>query len=239
MNINTKKTSGLSLYLNTVALLFLLFSSCVKAPVSTNTSTPEAAVNFIQASPDEPAVNLSFNNTKFGVTYLNYGQSTSYLAVNTGVNIASFNNASNSAVILTDTLNFNANAFYSVFLVNKPQHPGVFLLTDTLKQPATGAANIRFINLSPDAPAVDLVIKGGPVLVPNRPYEAFSSFAPLTAGQAYTFEVHTAGTSTVLASITNYNVQLGYTYTFWLYGLAAGTSAADQLSLDVIINAVP
>lgn len=225
--------------MNMIALFPLLFSSCAKTPVSTNTATSQAAVDYIQASPDEPAVNLFFNNTKFGITSLSYGQSTSYEAVNSGVNVAVFENAANSTTLLKDTLSFNANTFYSVFLANTPQHPEVFLLTDTLKQPATGAANIRFVNLSPDAPAVDLVVKGGAVLVPGRPYKAFSSFAPLTAGQAYTFEVHTAGTSTVLASLTNYNIQLGYTYTFWLYGLKAGTSTADQLSLDVIINAVP
>jgi hypothetical protein len=181
--------------------------SCTKSDIALNTTPLPTAISFIQASPNEPPVNLYLNGVKFASSTFNYGQSAGYLAINSGVYSVAFTSDIDGKVLLTDSINFKAETNYSLFLANKPGQPEVVLLTDTLNQPAAGNASIRFINLSPDAPAVDLVEKGGPVLVSNRAYKGFSSFSPLAGNQFYTFEVHRAGTSTVLATLNNLKLE--------------------------------
>jgi hypothetical protein len=211
-----------------------LLSSCAKQQIQINTQTPTtyAAVNFVQASPDEPGLNLAFYNTQFNTSSIAYGTYSGYLAIYSGIDTVRISNASNAAVVLSKPINFSQSTPYTLFLANKATSPEFFVLQDTLNTPANGNASIRFVDVSPDAPAVDLVIKGGASLVTNRSYKGFSSFQPILANTIYTFEVHQAGTATVLASLSSLKIQAGVTYTLWFHGLAANTSTADQLALD-------
>ena len=221
----------------TIGLPVLMLSSCLKTPVSQNYSTPVAAVMFTDASPDQVPLDLFINNFGVNQSPINYGQNTGYFGINAGTNSVSLYADATRKSILSDTINFVQNTTYSVFLVNKVSQPQIFMMTDTIISPSTGNASIRFVNLSPDAPAVDLVVKGGSTLVSNRSFKGFSSFAPITGNSFYTFEVHQAGTATVLATLSNVKINAGYVYTIWFHGLTAGTTAADQLSVDIINNA--
>lgn len=214
----------------------LMLQSCTKSDIVFNTTPLPTAVSFTQASPDQPPVNLYLNGARFASSTFNYGQSAGYLAINSGVYAVAFTSDIDGKILLADSINFKAETNYSLFLANKAAQPEVVLLTDTLNAPAAGNASIRFINLSPDAPAVDLVEKGGPVLVTNRAYKGYSSFSPLTGNQVYTFEVHRAGTSTVLATLNTVKLQTNTIYTLWFHGLATGTTVADALSLDILTN---
>jgi hypothetical protein len=219
-------------------LLSLLLTSCVKSSnnINTNTNTPIAAVAFTQASPDENPLNIIINGTRINQFAFNYGDSSPYITLNAGKSAIVFSDNATAKAILTDTVNLVPNTNYSLFLINSTSNPGAFLLTDTLTKPTAGNAAIRFINLSPDAPAVDLVIKGGAVVVANKSYKGYSSFAPIP-GNTATLEVHQAGTATVLATLGKVNFAPGYLYTIWFHGLAAGTTATDKLSVDIINNA--
>lgn len=216
----------------------LLSSSCSKSPAGTNMSTPQAALSVIQACPDEAALDLLINNSRVNQAPITYGQNTGYFAMNSGSNIISFNNDATMQKILADTASFNPNTIHTLFLTNTVAKPQVFALTDTLVAPTGGNASVRFVDVSPDAPAVDLVVKGGATLVSNRSFKGFSSFAAIPGNSFYNFEVHKAGTSTVLATLSNVKINAGFVYTIWFHGLNSGTTAnGDELSADFMINA--
>jgi hypothetical protein len=223
-------------FIFSAGLLSLLLTSCAKTPMNINTTPPPlAAVTITQASPDQPPMQIIIDNTRINQLPFNYGDSSPYLDLYAGKSSITFLDNATSKTILTDTINFLQNINYSLFLINSVSNPGVLLLTDTLAKPTTGNAAIRFINLSPDAPAVDLVVQGGAVLVANKSYKGYSSFIPISGNTAY-LEVHQAGTSTVLATLSKVNFAPGYLYTIWFHGLAAGTTATDKLSVDIITN---
>ena len=127
--------------------------------------------------------------------------------------------------------------YYTAFLANTPAKAELFVLTDTLAQPAAGKTAIRFVNLSPDAPAVDLVIKNGPTMFTNKAYKGYSGFLPLTGNQTYTIEVHQAGTSTILAKAVDVQLTANNLYTVWFHGLSAGTAGTDGLTVSVYLTA--
>ncbi len=221
-----------------VGLLTLSLSSCLKSYKNQYYSPPAAIVTFIQASPDQPPLDFSLDNNRVNESPLAYGNIVDYFRAYTGKRNTNFYNHSTGNVILSDTVHLNQNVYYSLFLVNTVAHPQTLLLTDSITRPAAGSAGIRFVNLSPDAPAVDLVVTGGAVLVPNKAFKGYSSFANTPGNTSYNLEVRQAGTSTVLATLPNVTLNSGFVYTIWLRGLVASANTTDQLGISVMPNAV-
>jgi hypothetical protein len=220
--------------LGAVCLLSLLLSSCLKSKSYPN--PPIALVSFFQASPDEPLLDLYFNNDKVNYNPISYGTGLGYFNAYAGLRTVNFYVDNTMSQLYSDTLTLTANKVYSLFLVNAPAAPAIVVLNDTISRPATNTASIRFVNLSPDAPAVDLALNDT-VKVSNKIYKGFSSFIPVTGNKTYSFQVLQKGTTTVLASLSNVFLTPGYVYTIMLTGLSAGTTSADKLSVYYMTNA--
>ncbi|MGZ3811141.1 MAG: DUF4397 domain-containing protein [Mucilaginibacter sp.] len=221
--------------LSAICLLSVLLSSCLKDN-NNYYQPPVAFLSFVQASPDQPSLDFYLNNNKVNYNPISYGNEIDYIRAYTGTRTANFYNENSMTKIFSDTIHLNPNVAYSLFLANTTAHPELVLLTDSLSRPASGNSGIRFVDVSPDAPAVDLV-QGGTVLVSNKSYKGFSSFLPIQGNKTYTFEVHQKGTNTVLATLSNVNLNAGQVYTIWFHGLAGATNNTDKLSADIITNA--
>jgi hypothetical protein len=219
-----------------VCLISFLLTSCLKNNDSTY-NPPTGLLAFIQASPDEPPLDFNLNGNRVNLGALYFGDNIDYVSAFAGSRVANFYSAGTTTPILSAPITVNQGTAYSLFLVNRASSPQVLLLTDTLNKPTTGNASVRFVNLSPDAPAVDLAVQGGAVLVSNRSFKGYSSFVPVAAKTGYTFEVRRAGTSTVLATLTNVPLVSGSVYTIWFGGLAASSNSNDKLSANIITNA--
>ncbi|MDB5131049.1 MAG: hypothetical protein JWR02_798 [Mucilaginibacter sp.] len=234
---NYKNISKTLLTIIGIAGLLSLYS-CSKVDTTQYTNPPAALLTFIQASPDQPTLDFLLDNNKINYSPLSYGDNTNYFQAYTGRRNVSFYNHSSGSAILSDTIHLYQNVSYSLFLVNTTANPQILLLTDTVSRPPAGSAGIRFINVSPDAPAVDLAITGGTVLVPNKGFKGHSSFANIGGNASYNLEVRRAGTTTVLATLPTVTLNGGFVYTIWLHGLVASTSSTDQLGIGVITNGV-
>ena len=218
------------------ALPALFLSSCSKTNGNYVSKTPVTGIALIQASPDAPPLDVFINNALVTSTPINYGQSFGYTTFDAGSDAIRLTNHATLKTILADTVQFNQNTTYSLFIANTANNPQFFLLTDTLAEPATGNASVRFVDLSPDAPAVDLVIKSGATIASNRIFKGYSSFAPLAGNTFYTFEVHLAGTVTVLASTASIKINAGSVYTIWFHGLVESTNSSDKVAVDIFNN---
>jgi hypothetical protein len=236
--MKTFKNSSKKLVLGICAgcLISFLLTSCLKTDNSAYTP-PTALLSFIQASPDEPPLDFFLNSNKVNAGSLYFGDNIEYVSAFAGARTAYFYTAGTTTPILSAPITLNQGIAYSLFLAGKSTSPEVLLLTDTLNKPSTGNASVRFVNLSPDAPAVDLAVQGGSVLVANRSYKGFSTFVPVPAQSNYTFVVRQAGTNTVLATLSNVPMVSGTVYTIWFGGLVASTGNNDKLSANIITNA--
>jgi len=139
------------------------------------------------------------------------------------------------------TLRFSAtlkpNIAYSLFMVNTASNPGILLVTDSISQPAHGIATVRLINVSPDAPAVDLAVKDSAAFITNKAFKSFSSFIPKAGGKTYTFEIRQHGTNTVLTTMSGVTLNSGLVYTIWLHGLLNTAITTEKLTADIVTNA--
>jgi hypothetical protein len=229
---SSKKRAGI---VGMVCLLAVSFSSCLKN--DRTVQPPVAALSVINASPDAPALDFYLDDNKANSQSFAYGGGLDYVGAYTGKRTGTFKTGGTGTVYKADTLTLEGNKYYTLFLANTAGHEEFIKLSDTLAKPADQKAGIRLINLSPDAPAVDLAIKDGAVLVANKSYKGYSPFKPVTATQKYTLEIRQAGTATVLATITNITLNNGSLYTVWLQGLAApGTPDAKKLAAKVQNN---
>ena len=144
------------------------------------------------------------------------------------------NASGTSTTVINATLPFVANKSYSVFAIDSLSVISPIVLEDNLTTPAAGKAHIRFIHLSPDAPAVDVALDGGAVVFGDYVFGENSEFTPLDAG-IYDLEVRVAGTSTVALDLDPIELSAGKIYTVFAKGFLGG-SGAQALGAQIIVN---
>lgn len=214
----------------------LVFTSCLKSK-NDYTPPPLAYVTFFQASPGEQPLDLYFNSNKVNQLPLNYGDAIDYFQAYPGLRTINLYHSGGTSVVYTDTATLKPNIAYSLYMVNTAANPGIFLVTDSISRPANGMATIRLVNVSPDAPAVDLAVKDSVAFVTNKGFKSFSSFIPKVGGQTYNFEIRQHGTNTVLTTLSGVTLNSGLVYTIWLHGLASTALTNEMLTADIVTNA--
>lgn len=197
-------------------------------------SVDKSSVMVTHASPDAPGVDLLVDNTKVNSAALTFPNSTGYLSVNSGTRNIKVNVAGTSTTVINADLPLVKNVSYSIFAVNTVASIEPLVIEDDLSAPATGNAHVRFIHLSPDAPAVDIAVDGGAVVFPDVTFKEYSDFTPLPAG-TYDLEVRVAGTTTVALDLDPIVVEAGKIYTVFARGLLTGTGN-QALSAQIIVN---
>jgi hypothetical protein len=192
-----------------------------------------ALVKVIHASPDAPGVDLLVDNMVAG-TNLTFPNNTGYLSVNSGTRNVKVNVTGTSTTVIEANLPIMTNKNYSVFAVNAVANLEPIVLEDDLSTPASGKAHVRFVHLSPDAPAVDITLTDGTVVFGDYIFKEASAFTPLDAG-TYNLQVRLAGTSTVVLDLPNIALTAGKIYTVFAKGFVAGTGA-QSLGAQIIVN---
>lgn len=192
-----------------------------------------AQVMVVHASPDAPGVDLLWDDAMAGMNLV-FPNNTGYLDVTTGDHNAKVNVTGTSTTVIDADLTLEPGAVYSVFAVDSVSKIAPLVVADDLTAPAAGMAHVRFIHLSPNAPAVDVAVMGGPTLFANRSFKDAADFVPVMAG-SYDLEVRLAGQSTVVLSVNGVNLQDGRIYTVFARGFVGG-AGGEALGAEIIEN---
>lgn len=218
----------------TLAATSFMFVGCSdeESPV-TPTTPSNSLVKVVHASPDAPGVDLLVDNTVAG-TNLTFPNNTGYLTVPSGTRNVKVNVTGTMTTVIEANVPFILDRNYSVFAINSVANIEPLLIEDDLTAPAQGKAHVRFIHLSPDAPAVDITLTDGTVVFGNRAFKDFTAFTPLDAG-TYDLQVRVAGTSTVALDLPGITVESGKIYTVFARGFLNG-SGTQALGAQIIVN---
>jgi hypothetical protein len=216
--------------LNVLAALLLSATSALAAG---------PRVRVIHASPDAPAVDV-WADGKPAFTNAPFKGITPYAALTAGAHqFQVVPTGMTSPAVISATLTLAADKDYSVAAVGKLADIAPLVLEDNNAAPATGKAHVRFVHASPDAPAVDIAVKGGPVIFSNVAYKGVGTYTPVDAG-TYDLEVRPAGKTDVVLSIPGVKLENGGVYTAWAMGLAGGDPKLTAvLSVDRAPSAAP
>jgi len=222
----------------TLAALAFTAASCDKDDDDDN-DMGTAQVMVVHASPNGPAVDVRVNNA-VAVSNLAYPNNTAYTAVNAGSTNLKVSPAGTTTYVIDANVNLAANTNYSVFAIDSVSKIKAAVVSDNLAAPAAGKAHVRFFHFSPNAPAVDIAVSGGPVLFSNRTFNDQSTnnsvigFTPVDAG-TYNIDVRPAGSSSVVLAVPGVKFEAGKIYTVFAKGFLGGTGA-QALGAQVIVN---
>lgn len=216
-------------------MLIFMADGCSKDDSPTSPSTNSAMVMAVHASPDAPAVDILVDGV-VAKSNLGFTENTPYLPVAVGTHNVKINVAGTSQTVLElPAVPVTAGLVSSVFAIGYAENLGIMLLLDDLTSPSAGKSKIRFLNLSPNAPAVDLTDTDGNILFGDVSFgDEVSDFDETDAG-TYNTQVRQAGTSEVLLDGQNITLTAGKIYTVFLEGIVGG-EGAQTLGTTVIVN---
>jgi LPXTG-motif cell wall-anchored protein len=206
------------LYLLGVTVLALATVTSVFAQSS------QARVRVVHASPDAPAVDVLVNDGRAfaGAAFKGI---TDYAALDAGTyGVKVVPAGATTPVVIDANLDLAAGTDYTVVALGQLANIEPLVLTDDNSAPAMGKAHVRFVHASPDAPAVDIAVKGGPTLFSNVAFKGTGDYLPVDAG-TYDLEVRAAGTENVALAVPGVELEAGTVYTIFAMGLAGGTPA--------------
>jgi hypothetical protein len=178
-----------------------------------------ALVRFAHLVPDAPAVDiLSGGNKVFEAQ--GFKDVTYYAEVPAGSLTLTLQTTGQTPAKVADvTIRVQAGKHYTVMALGAAATLKTRLVEDRLA-PAEGMARVRIVHASPDAPAVDVALKGGPVLFRNLAFNQLSGYGVVPEA-VYNLEVRPTGTTSVALRLDGVAFEAGKVYSVFAVGLLA------------------
>lgn len=227
-----------TLWITAILALGLFATACSDSDNNPTAPTqPTASVLITHASPNAPGVDIVVDNAGSpAVTNLQFPANTGYVQLPAGTRNVKVNVTGTSTTAINADLALEAGKVYSVFAIDSVARIEPLVLVDDLTAPAAGKAHVRFVHLSPNAPAVDVgLANGGATVFGNVAFKEFLGFAPLDAG-TYDLDVRVANTATVALPLRGITLEDGKIYTVFAKGFL-GVTGDQALGAEIIVNA--
>lgn len=187
-------------------------------------------VRVVHAVPDAPNVDL-YANDNLIVNNLSYGDYTEYLEVPAGTyRLSLYPTGTKNSPVLTNMLTVGGNDILTVAAVGELSNIGLLAIMDANTPMSPGKAMIRFLHLSPNAPAVDITLPDGTVIFGNVSFEQITPYLEVPP-MNYTLQVRLAGTTTVVLTVPNINLSSDEFYTVYAIGFAGGEPELEAMLL--------
>ncbi|MTK12482.1 MAG: DUF4397 domain-containing protein [Clostridiaceae bacterium] len=185
-------------------------------------------IRIFNASPNSPALDI-YANGNLIVKDLAYKEFSQYLPVSSGnYNIKVYPSGQITNPVIDSNINIPANTVFNVAIIGT--FPNISLYT--IQEPTTaqnfGRACIRFINLSPNSPAVDIKLSDGTNVFRNVGYKGITDYACIPPG-TYTFIINLAGTENIVLTVPNVNLAPNTYYTIYTVGLVEKSPALEAV----------
>lgn len=224
-------------FIYTLSFLIFLFSltSCENEDNYYYTYNPNSAFGIIaNASPSSGDLFFYADNNAINNSGLNYTDANGYNNFYTGNRVLTLKNSNGNAITSTN-INLHQGDFFSVFAVNTFDKIELISYNDKLKLPSSANKSmIRFINLSPDAPAIN-ILNNSTFLGTNLPFKTASDFIELESGSKQII-INSSTTGNQLLN-TSIELKQGRIYTFYTKGfINPPPSSNDNFSLEKIQN---
>ncbi len=197
-----------------------------------------AKVRVGHFSPDAPAVDVYANGGAI-LSDVSFGTLSDYLEVPGGTYtievVAAGADPADGAVIGPVDLDFAAGTMPTVAATFSHENIEAQVLADD-PMPQDGIAQVRVVHFSADAPAVDVALDGGDVVVPDLAYPNATGYLDLPEGE-YDLEIRAAGTTDVAFDIDPLMLDGGNSFTVFAIGSLADGSFTVLPAVDASLMA--
>ncbi|WP_066503112.1 DUF4397 domain-containing protein [Abyssisolibacter fermentans] len=178
-------------------------------------------LRFMHASPDAPGVDIYLNNSLVA-SNLRYQGFTPYMPLLPGsYNVKVYAAGMQTDPVINTTIDVLQDADYTVAVAGTLNNLKPVIISDTAMAMPGNEAQIKFVHLSPDAPAVDVTLPNGVELFENIEYKEISPNS-LVPPANYTIQVRDNATKQVVLTVPNVLLKANKYYTVYAVGLLNG-----------------
>lgn len=246
-NYKTKRETDNKLILlmtifRTLTYIFLtitLMQSCSKGDNSVSgnfglagdkNNVAACSVSFIHAAAGAPSLDLKLDETRLNVLYFNYSDRIKYFNSYVGKHKLSILYPFSNAPLFTYQVDLEEGGIYSVFITDTASKMNAIAIKDNAIYAREDSVKIRFANMSPDAPALSLFVRGSDKpIATNISYKKGSAFVSLVQGNGIQFEIKTSSGNKLLATSAPVNLNNNDSYTVWCGGYLKGNVANNTM----------
>lgn len=178
----------------------------------------DACINVVHASPDAPNVDIYLDG-QLALSNLAFGWYSGWIPVPAGdhqIQVTATGTAPDTAVI-DATVTLESGVAYQVAATGQLANIAPAIFETDLSELSADTARVRVIHASPDAPAVDVAVTGGDVLISDLTFPNASEYLEVPAG-AYDLEVRPAGTMDVALALPGVQLDGGTVYDIFAIG---------------------
>src|SRR5215217_5261216 len=193
--------------------------------------TGQAQVRVAHLAPDAPNVDVYVNGDPV-LTDVPYTTVSEYLSLPAGTQqVTVYATGDTTSPVIDAPVKLAAGGAYTVAAVGLVADDSLTaqVYEDDLRSPASGNAKVRVVHASPDAGPVDVIPRGGEVLVSGLRFPDASPYAEVPAG-TYTLDVNAAGTKKTALTVPGATLASGGVYS----AFAVGTVYADSLNVLLV-----
>ena len=192
-----------------ISALLALAGTLAAAPAFAATR-PGGHLRVAYFSPDGPNVDVYVDGTR-SLSSIGYKTVTTYQVLPAGSHRVDFRDAGSDPAaqpIASATTTLAAGSYRTVAAAGKAAALTAVVFDDGFTEPAQGKAQIRAIHFAPEVPAVDIAIKGGPVIFSGVGFDAATGYSTVASG-SYDLEFRAAGSDQVLLTAHGVNLKAG------------------------------
>lgn len=190
-------------------------------------------VRILHASPNTPAVDI-YANEDLIVNNFAYTEFTQYLPVPSGnYNVKVYPTGKTTNPIINTDVFIPEGTLTNIAVVGKLPDISLFQISESIIPANQGEPCVRFVHLSPNAPAVDVKLEDDSIVFENVSYKNVTNYVCVPAG-TYSFKVTPTGSNDVVLTIPDVKLDSNFLYTIYAVGLVGGTP-----ELKVIVATEP
>jgi hypothetical protein len=222
-----------------VAAAGMLFTACLKNNDNNNAQTPVAGLMGFNLAPDQSAVVITLSGNSLTQSPLDYTNFTgAYQNIYPGDRTVQSFNAQGNNSLASASFNFEANKYYSVFVVGYGNNYRNIISTDHFDSLSTtqGNAYIRYINAIADSvnkPAVTISAGANSVVNESASLGAVSEFKAVAPGDV---SIAVKNATAAIDTSRTITVEQNKVYTVLLIGMPGATDAAKKVQIRFIQN---
>ncbi|MCI1943785.1 DUF4397 domain-containing protein [Clostridium luticellarii] len=185
-------------------------------------------IRFLNASPNSPAIDIYLNERLLSRN-LSYKSFSDYTNIPYGTyNIKVFPAGSVENPIVDQNLTIPAEKIFTIAATD--HYPNITLLPieDIRRPKIPNRALIRFVNLTPDSPGLNLVLPGGNTLFSDVSYKEVSPYIPIAPG-VHTLEINNSDSNERVLYVPNIRLTPNRFYSIYSVGNLSGSPEIQAL----------
>ncbi len=176
-------------------------------------------IRFLNAIPNQPEIVIDiYVNRKLVVKNLKYEDFTEYIPAKSGVyNVQIYPAGNHTEQLLDIKIKTEPDKIYTAAIIGTINNVELEVFEDKYLEDSASNAYMRFANLSPDSPGLNIFIDDVPVVY-DLQYLEVTDYLKLSDGK-HTMKVERADNNERVISHPNMVLKNGYIYTSYMVGL--------------------